>query len=228
MFLKRINRTAVIIAAALAAAVSVRAAATAPAKEMTLAEVLEAHCRAREGLESLRARFTQTRVYTVFDEREESAGAFAFRRPGMLRWQFASPDSSVTVIRGDSAWTVLPRIRQVQKMALGGSSTDRVMSIIGFGSCGKGFAEAFKITLKGTEGARAVLEMIPVAEDIAPYFSLIELALDPKDFLPRRIVFHEHSGDLMIFEFSDLRPGARVPASEFHLAVPTGYELVEY
>lgn len=190
--------------------------------------VLEAHCRAREGLGSLRARFTQTRVYAVFDEREESAGEFAFLRPGMIRWRFTSPDSSMTVIRADSAWTILPHIRQIQSTRLSGSSTDRIMSLVGFGSCGGRLADEFEIALAGDGGPLIVLDLVPVADEIAPYFARIELGLDPGDFLPRRIVFHEHSGDLLIFEFSDLRPQAPVPRAEFDLVVPDGYELIRY
>ena len=193
-----------------------------------LDKVLDAHCKARAGLVSLRASFTQTTVFTLFDESEEASGEFAFLKPGRIKWSFTSPDSSLTVIDGESAWTVLPHIRQVQKVTLGGSSTDRVMSIIGFGSCGAEMREDFEITLKGEEDGLIILDMVPTSDDIAPYFSTIELGLDPGSYLPVKIVFHEHSGDLMVFEFSDLTPGAQVDAGEFEFSVPEGYELIEY
>jgi outer membrane lipoprotein carrier protein len=204
------------------------AAATASEQGMTIDEVLEAHCAAREELASLRASFKQTKVFTLFDEREESAGEFAFLKPGMVRWRFTSPDSTISAIRGDTAWTVLPHIRQVQKVGLGGSSTDRVMSIIGFGACGEGMRDDFSIVLKEDADSLILLEMIPLAESIAPYFSIIELGLDPDDLLPRLIVFHEHSGDLLIFEFDSVEPGADVDPDEFDFSVPEGFEVVEY
>lgn len=201
---------------------------SADGQDLSLDEVLDAHCTAREGLVSLRASFTQTKVFTVFDEREESSGEFSFLRPGMLSWRFTAPDSTLTVIDGESAWTVLPYIRQVQKVRLGSSSIDRIMSIIGFGSCGAEMREDFEISLKGKEDGLILLDMVPVSEDISPYFSVIELGLDPADHLPRRIVFQEHSGDLMIFEFRDVEPGAQVDTAEFEFSIPEGFELIEY
>jgi len=197
-------------------------------RELRLDEVLASHCRAREELVSLRASFTQTKVFTLFDEREESSGEFVYLRPGMLSWRFTSPDSSLTVIKGETAWTVLPHIRQVQKARLSGSSTDRVMSIVGFGSCGAGMKEDFDISLAGERDGLVILEMVPVSEDIAPYFSLIELGLDPDDYLPRGVVFHEHSGDLLIFEFTSVEPGAPVDEEQFEFSVPDGFDLIEY
>ena len=204
------------------------AAAPLKGQELSLDEVLDAHCKARESLVSMKADFTQTKVFTLFDEREESSGEFLFLRPNMLSWRFTAPDSTLTVIRGETAWTVLPHIRQVQKVSLGGSSTDRVMSIIGFGSCGAKMREDFEITLKGKEAGMILLGMVPVSEDISPYFSLIELGLDRADFLPRMIVFREHSGDLLIFEFDSLERGVPVNVKDFQLAVPDGFEVIEY
>jgi outer membrane lipoprotein-sorting protein len=209
-------------------AVSLLAFSSARGQGLELDDVLDAHCAARESLVSLRAGFKQTKVFTLFDEREESSGDFAFLRPGMLSWRFTSPDSTSTVVNGDVAWTVLPHIRQIQKVRLGGSSTDRVMSIVGFGSCGTGMKEDFDISLKGEDSGLILLEMVPTSDEISPYFSMIELGLDPGDFLPRLIVFREHSGDLLIFEFGSMEPGAPVGPEEFELSVPEGYELIEY
>lgn len=215
-------KRAVILAAVLLAFSS------ADGQDLSLDEVLDAQCVAREELVSLRASFTQTKVFTLFDEKEEASGEFAFLRPGRIMWSFTSPDSTLTVIDGESAWTVLPHIRQVQKVRLGGSSIDRIMSIIGFGSCGAEMREDFEISLKGKEDGLILLDMVPVSEDISPYFSVIELGLDPADHLPRRIVFQEHSGDLMIFEFRDVAPGAQVDTAEFEFSIPEGFELIEY
>ncbi len=209
-------------------ATSLLAFSSAHGQDLSLDEVLDAHCTARKGLVSLRASFTQTKVFTIFDEREESSGEFVFLRPDMLSWRFTSPDSTLTVIRGEAAWTVMPHIRQVQKVRLSGSSTDRIMSIVGFGSCGAGMKEDFDISLKGEENGLIHLEMVPTSEDISPYFSMIELGLDPGDFLPRKIVFREYSGDLLIFEFGGMDPGAPVDEAEFEFSVPEGFEVIEY
>ena len=86
----------------------------------------------------------------------------------------------------------------------------------------------FEIMLKGEEDGLVVLGMVPLSADISPYFSHIGLGLDKGDWLPRRIVFTEHSGDLLIFEFDSMEPGAEVGEDEFELQLPEGFELIEY
>ena len=221
-------RVAAIVSGVFLLATGLTAADLGDSKSESLGEVLDAHCKARSELASLRARFTQTEVFTVLDEREESAGEFAFLRPDMILWRFTSPDSSLSVIQGDSAWAVFPHVKQVHKMQVRGSSTDRVMSIIGFGSCGDHLTEGFDIPSAEESDSLTVLSMVPLSDDVSRYFALIELGLDPDDHLPRRIVFHEHSGDLLIFRFTDLRPNADVGRDEFEFGVPDGYELIEY
>lgn len=198
------------------------------AAQESLDDILAAHCHARAELKSLKADFTQTRVFTIFEEEEISRGEFYFLRPNRVLWQFLEPDSSRTVLNGDAGWTVLPGVKQVQRIALGGSSTDRVLSIVGFGPCGGELSDFFEIEMVPADDGPFHLRLAPMDESISPYFSAIELFLDRDDFLPRRIVFTEISDDLVIFEFSRVDKGAQIDESLFEWSVPEGFELIEY
>jgi outer membrane lipoprotein-sorting protein len=198
------------------------------AAEESLDDVLAAHCEARAALKSLEADFTQTRVFTIFEEEEVSSGEFFFLHPGRVLWQFYDPDSSRTVLRGDTGWTVLPGVKQVQRITLGGSSTDRVLSIVGFGPCGGELADYFDIEMMPVSEGPFHLHLSPIDDAISPYFSVIELFLDREDFLPRRIVFTEISEDLVIFEFSRMESGVDIDESKFEWSVPEGFEVLEY
>ena len=180
------------------------------AAQESLDDVLAAHCHARAELKSLKADFTQTRVFIIFEEEEISRGEFFYLNPNRVLWQFLEPDSSRTVLNGDAGWTVLPGVKQVQRIALGGSSTDRVLSIVGFGPCGGELSDYFEIEMMPAGDGPFHLRLAPTDESISPYFSAIELFLDRDDFLPRRIVFTEISDDLVIFEFSRNGPSRRV------------------
>ncbi len=196
--------------------------------EVTLDEVIARHCRARESMAALKAQFTQKKVFTLFDETETSKGAVYFAQPDRIRWQYSEPDQSSTVINGTYGWSVFPHLKQVQKFTLEGSKTNKVLSIVGFGSCGGPLQESFEIVLAGSGKNAYVLQMTPTDEDVSPFFSRVDLTLDRKDYLPRKIELYEKSGDILIFEFSNLDRKVGLEAALFEYVVPEGYEVVDY
>lgn len=191
-----------------------------------LARVLASHCQARQQLASLRARFVQTKVFEVLQEEDQSQGTLYYRQPDAVRWQFTKPDSSYTVLRGDSGWAVFPDIRQVQRFGLQGSRAANVLAIVGFGSCGPDLERAFRIALASGERGAPVLVLQPAAPELAASFDRIELTLDPVSHLPRKVSLHETSGDVVRFEFFDLQPGVPVDSGLFEYTVPKGFEVV--
>jgi len=152
---------------------------------------------------------------------------FYYRRPDSVRWQYSLPDSSWTVLRGERGWSVFPGIRQVRNFALKGEQVDALLSIIGFGACGSRFQAAFAVTMTTSAAGAYVLALVPREPEIAARFHRIDLTLDPRDYLPRRVVMHEISGDTEQFEFLDLQRGAPVGADLFEYTWPQGYEVVE-
>jgi outer membrane lipoprotein carrier protein len=198
-------------------------AATGP----SLAAVLAAHCRARDETSTLQARFTQTRVFETLDESDRSAGVLYYRKPDTVRWQYLEPDTSWVVLCGNAGWAVFPRIRQVQKVDLKQSRADAVLALVGFGSCGENLQDVFEISMAPAAGAHLVLTLVPKRPELAASFARIELALDSRDYLPRKVVLHETAGDRVDFEFFDLRRGGAIDAALFRYEIPPGYEVVE-
>lgn len=195
--------------------------------EPAVAAILQAHCRAREATVTLQAQFVQTKVFAALGEADTASGVLYYRKPNTVRWQYSAPDTSWTVLRGDKGWSVFPRIRQVQKFDLQRSQAEAVLSIVGFGVCGKDLQTAFEITLAAGEDGSQVLTLVPQEPEIASRFARIDLRLDPQDHLPRQVDLHETSGNTMRFEFRDLARGARIADALFEYAIPKGYEVVD-
>lgn len=193
----------------------------------SLAGLVAGHCRARAETSTLRTRFVQTRTFAALGEEERSAGVLYYRRPDALRWEYEEPDRSWTVIRGRRGWAVFPRIRQVRAFDLGGARVDGLLSAVGFGACGPTFAESFEIAMgpRGRDG-RPVLSLAPRRPELAATFSRIELALDPRDLLPRRVVLHETSGDRVTLELVELRRKVPLDPSLFEFITPKDYSIV--
>ncbi len=168
----------------------------------------------------------QTRSIAALGEEERSAGVVFYRKPDALRWQYSEPDDSWTVIRGREGRAVFPRIRQVHRLDLRGSSVDGLLSIVGFGACAPGFSRSFEIALGRSADGRPVLSLSPLRPEIAASFTRIELTLDPGDHLPRTVVLHESTGDTVRLDFTDLRRGVPIDPSLFELATPKDYAVV--
>ncbi len=211
-----------------AALMSLLLAVTSAAGAPTVEEVLAGYCRAREATVALETKFTQRKLLTLFDEEEIAKGTLYFAHPDRIRWQYSEPDRSTTVINGNWGWSVFPDIKQVQRFRLEGSTTNNVLSIVGFGSCGDSLRESFAISL-GDGGKKGyVLQMTPTDAQIRPYFSRIDITIDRSDYLPRKIEMHERSGDLLVFEFEDPDRESAPDSTLFEFALPEGFELVEY
>ncbi len=202
-------------------------AAAPPAMQRSAAEVVAAHCRARAALSTLRARFVQTKVFEAVGEQDRSAGVLYYRSPDALRWEYSEPDPSWTVLRGGNGWAVFPRLRQVQRFALDPSRAEVLFTVVGFGACGDRFADAFEAALVPGDGPGPVLSLVPRQGGLASAFARIELALDPADLLPRRIVLHEATGDSVSFELSDVRRGVTLDRTLFEFLAPKGYSVVQ-
>ncbi len=221
--LPRVRRAALV---ALLLSTPLARAGAPPAPQPSLAGVLDAHCRARAALTTLRARFVQTKVFTAIEEEERSDGVLYYRKPDKLRWEYTAPDRSWTVIAGDRGWAVFPRIRQVQRFDVGRARADGILSTIGFGACGPALADAFDMTLASGAGGAPLLSMKPRRPELAASFTRIELTLDSKDHLPRDILLHETTGDTTRIELSDVRTGVAIEGSLFQFAAPEGYTVV--
>jgi len=200
----------------------------AEAQGPSLPEILAAHEKAKQQLQSLKTGFEHTRVLTVFQEKEDAQGILYYKQPDRIIWQFTAPEPSETVINSKDAWTVFPRIKQVQKLRMDNSDARRILSVIGFATGEEKLSRLFDISLLDPKDGLLALRLVPVSERLSPFFSEVELWIDSGDYLPRRIVLHESSRDLMIFRFHDFQKNVSIPDSMFQFQVPEGFTVVAY
>ncbi|MCE5333154.1 MAG: outer membrane lipoprotein carrier protein LolA [Desulfobacteraceae bacterium] len=200
----------------------------AEAGQRSLGAILASYAKSKKALQSLKAGFTQTKILSVFKDKEEGQGILLYKKPLRAIWQFTAPGQSKTVVNNRDAWAVFPAIRQIQKLHTDTSNTRMLMSLIGFDGGEVELSRLFDISLQETQQQLIGLRLVPIDEKISPFFSEIELFLAPEDFLPRRIVMHETSKDLLIFEFHDLEKNILLEDSLFEFSVPEGFEVVTY
>lgn len=198
------------------------------AGQRTLGAILASYEKAKKELQSIKTSFTQTKILNVFNDKEEAQGILFYNKPWRAIWQFTAPGQSTTVVNSGDAWAVFPAIKQIQKLRTDTSNTRMLLSLIGFDGGEVELSRLFDISLLDTPQQSIGLRLVPIDEKISPFFSEIELFLAPEDFLPRRIVMHETSKDLLIFEFHDLEKNIKLDDSLFEFSVPEGFEVITY
>lgn len=196
--------------------------------QRSLGEILASYEKSKKGLQSLKTSFTQTKILSVFNDKEDAQGILLYKKPRRAIWQFTAPGQSKTVVNSGDAWAVFPAIKQIQKLRTDTSNTRILLSLIGFEGGEVELSRLFDISLLDTQQQSIGLRLVPIDEKISPFFSEIELFLAPEDLLPRRIVMHETSQDLLIFAFHDLEKNIKLEDSLFEFSVPEGFEVVTY
>jgi outer membrane lipoprotein-sorting protein len=63
-------------------------------------------------------RFKQTKKLAIFDDKVESSGSFAIKRPDRLRWEITTPFKSILVIAGDKGARWNETRKAVERFAL--------------------------------------------------------------------------------------------------------------
>src|ERR1700682_6550944 len=75
--------------------------------------VLKALEAAGRGLKTMKASFAETKVLTLLNEKQETRGSVLLQVPGRLRWDYASPQPGVMMIKDGRFERYVPQTKQV-------------------------------------------------------------------------------------------------------------------
>lgn len=66
-----------------------------------------------QSVRALTGKFVQDSYLASLDTSENSAGEVAFKKPGMMRWQYKYPEKQLFVVKDETLWFYQPNERQV-------------------------------------------------------------------------------------------------------------------
>lgn len=176
------------------------------------------------------------------------AGTAYFRRPGKMRWEYESPEKSLFVIDGKTAWFYVPADRTVTRMPAKKSADWRTPFVLLTGDmkvsrlCSK-VEQApnekpinpgdvvLRCIPKGqpAENARKPSAQRPSANEPALRPSIIERILfeiAPDTGELARVVVQEPGGSSIDFQFRNWQFNVPLPESLFHFQPPPGVAIV--
>lgn len=177
------------------------------------------------GMKSLRAEFTET--YSGGGMGRTESGTLWIKKPGKMRWDYASPRKKVFVTDGSTAWFYVPGERQARRTPL--KKLDDLRSPLRY-LLGRTKLEK---ELRGLSLAPdvhpeiagdVVLRGIPVGME--DRISQVLLESDQQGLL-RRIVMEELDGSRTEFRLANQRENVSIGDAEFKFIPPAGVEILQ-
>jgi len=177
------------------------------------------------GMKSLRADFTE--VYSGAGLQRIESGTLWIKKPGKMRWDYASPQKKLFVTDGSTAWFYVPGERQARRTPL--RRLDDLRSplryLLGRTKLNKelrGLSLAPDVRPK-TAGD-VVLRGVPAGME--DRVSQVLLESDGQGFL-RRIVMEELDGSRTEFRLDNQRENTAINDGEFRFSPPPGVEVLQ-
>jgi len=196
--------------------------AAAPAGPPDAAKVVAAIQSFYQSTRDLRATFTQTYTYKVYDRTQVSSGQVFFKKPGKMRWDYTQPVSKLFIADGATLWVYEPDENQVFKRPLSQSQLPVALTFMS----GKGRLEdEFDAKLLPPPDPGSLLvELIPRKSE-GDYKSL-HLLVDRKTFAVKASTVVDPVGNTNHLVFSGVKINTGLPDEGFAFKVPKGVRVI--
>jgi outer membrane lipoprotein carrier protein len=176
-------------------------------------------------MRSLHADFTEN--YSGGGLQRSENGTLLIKKPGKMRWDYASPRKKVFVTDGSTAWFYVPGEHQARRTAL--KKLDDLRSplryLLGRTKLEKEFRGlSLAPDVRPESPGDVVLRGIPVGME--ERISQVLLESDSQGYL-RRIVIEELDGSRTEFRLEQQRENVAISNAEFNFHPPAGVEVLQ-
>jgi len=203
-------------------------AAAAPVRAQDAGAVLDRAVAVYGGVTSFRADFVQEVTDPMVGGSTPSRGEFLQQRPNRFAMRWRVPRGDLLVADGQYLWVYLPSStpNQVVRSRLTGRAGESADIVAEFLERPRErFTVAYVRADRG-EGREADVISLTPRERTASY-SLVQLWVDRRDGLVRRLEVTEASGAVRRIAFDRVRTNVRIPASAFVFTPPAGIRVVD-
>lgn len=198
-------------------------AATDKPTDQSTAEIIE-KLEARYRKAKIQAEFVQKSTLAAMDITDTATGKVWFKHPGMMRWEYETPDAHAIISDGETLWIHRPADNQVI-----------VGDALAYFGDGKGVSFLSNIELvkevfsvKKTEPRDAghyTLELVPREKELE--LSEIYLTLNKKTFTVESVITENAYGDETRITFRNIRFKDSIPDDRFRFEIPAGADVMQ-
>ncbi len=180
----------------------------------------------QSNLESLEARFIQTKESALLLVPEESRGSFSYRAPDEARWEFTAPNQTVMVVREGEMITWYQDLGTAERVSIGEHSS-RVEQYLSATNSIDRLQRYFDLATAFPDDPEQPyrIELTPRYERVAKRVKRMVIWFDPTRYVPVRITYEEPDGDSTDMVFESLVVNGELPDERFELTLPADVEV---
>lgn len=209
-------------------------AADGPIDEKALLEVREVvkQLQARyEKTQDLQADFSQKTKIEGFERPVTSAGKVYIMKPGRLRWDYLDPATEQIYVNQEDVKVYVPEHKQVLvgKLTQMAASKAPLELLQGAAKLDESFEVEPTMGKSRGVGGIPLITLIPKAKDQESTQTLQKIIVEvfPKTYYIRTVSLHEISGNVAVFEFSNLKSNLGLGSEVFDFKTPSDVEVVK-
>lgn len=204
-----------------------------PIDEKALKEVREVvkQLQARyEKTKDMQADFSQKTKIEGFERPVTSAGKVYIKKPGRLRWDYLDPATEQIYVNQDDVKVYVPEHKQVLvgKLTQMAASKAPLELLQGAAKLDESFEIEPTTGKDRGMGGTPLITLIPKAKEQESTQNLQKIIVEvfPKTYFIRTVSLHEISGNIAVFEFSNLKPNLGLGNEVFEFKTPSDAEVV--
>jgi outer membrane lipoprotein carrier protein len=196
----------------------------ASAQNPTVSEVVSQMQAFYEKTQDLKGKFKQVFIDTLYDKHRTSYGYLYVRKPGMMRWNYVTPERKAFIADGKELWVWEPEDKQAFRNPLNTNNLSTGLTfLLGKGDLTKEFDITFSDEKLGAPEDR-VLKLTP--KKATPQYTHILLSIHPRDFsVGESMVVSKHNRNHLIF--TSLEINTQLNKSRFQFVPPADTRVID-
>ena len=183
-----------------------------------------------EKMKDMQADFSQKTKIEGFERPVTSAGKVYIKKPGRLRWDYLDPATEQIYVNQDDVKVYVPEHKQVLvgKLTQMAASKAPLELLQGAAKLDESFEIEPTMGKDRGVGSMPLITLIPKAKEHESTQNLQKIVLEvfPKTYFIRAVSLHEVSGNVAVFEFSNLKPNLGLGDEVFDFKTPSDVEVV--
>jgi outer membrane lipoprotein carrier protein len=198
------------------------AAAAIPADQLT--ETVLGIQRRYAPVDSVSADFQQ--IYRAPGIDQVESGRLLMKKPGLMRWEYTSPETKLFIADGRDTWLFAPEDRQVTVHSFTSADLRNtpLRFLLGQGDILASFASSWEKEFVPKFSGTRLVRLLPRTGEQEYQFIVVEC--DSKNFELRRILLREATGNTSEFVFSNMVMNVKTTRSQFIFKPPKGVEII--
>jgi outer membrane lipoprotein carrier protein len=153
-------------------------------------------------------------------------GHLLIKKPGMMRWEYTTPERKLFVSDGVKLYSYIPEDQQViiSSVPKQDEATTPALFLTGKGDLTRDFTPSIVEPPPGVPGGTWALKLVPKTRQ--PEYDWLILAVEPGSMTIRGLVTVDAQGGRSTFSFSNLKENISLSDKEFTFKIPRGVDVV--